>query len=189
MIDANCAYSAAAARRVLLELAEMRVHWFEEPVAPEDIEGYRQLRALTSTFIAGGENLLGKHACRPWLAAGALDLLQPDVCACGGFTELKKIAALSQAWHTPIIPHVWGSGVGLAASLQAIAALPPTPLALKPLEPVLEFDCSDHPFRTVLIHDGITRDADGFVRIPSGPGLGIEVNQQVLARHRTRQVG
>lgn len=188
MADANGAYAAAVARRVLLETAESRLHWFEEPVAPEDIDGYRQLRGLTPTFIAGGENLLGKHACRPWLAAGALDLLQPDVCACGGFTELKKIAALAQTAHTPIVPHVWGSGVGLAASLQAIAALPPTPLALQPMEPLLEYDCSTHPFRTALIHDAIAREPDGFVRVPVKPGLGVEVNEEILERYRTRLV-
>lgn len=186
MIDANGAYSAAAARRVLLELAEARLHFFEEPVAPEDIEGYRQLRGLTATFIAGGENVLGKHAARPWVAGGALDLFQPDVCACGGFTEAKKIAALCQAFHIPIVPHVWGSGIGLAASLQLIATLPPTPLGLAPIEPLLEYDCSDHPFRGALIHDAIGREADGFVRVPGGPGIGVEVNREILERYRAR---
>jgi D-galactarolactone cycloisomerase len=82
------------------------------------------------------------------------------------------------------VPHVWGSGIGLAASLQLIATLPPTPLGLAPLEPLLEYDCSDHPFRGALIHDAIGRDAGGFVRVPDGPGLGIEVNQAVLGRYR-----
>jgi D-galactarolactone cycloisomerase len=188
MIDANGAYSVAAARRVLLELAEARLYFFEEPVAPEDLEGYRQLRGLTATFIAGGENVLGKHACRPWIVGGGFDIFQPDICACGGFTEVKKIAALCQAWHLPIIPHVWGSGIGLAASLQLIASLPPTPLALAPIEPLLEYDCSDHPFRGALIHDAIARETDGFVPVPTGPGLGVEVNQEILARYRTRMV-
>jgi D-galactarolactone cycloisomerase len=188
MIDANCAYPVAAARRVLLELTAANVFFFEEPVAPEDLEGYRQLRGLTSTFIAGGENVLGKHACRPGIAGGAFDIFQPDVCACGGFTEAKKIAALCQAWHVPIIPHVWGSGIGLAASLQLIATLPPTPLAFAPIEPLLEYDCSDHPFRGALIHDAIGCEADGCVRVPDGPGLGVEVNPDVLSRYRTRLV-
>lgn len=188
MMDANCAYSAAEARRVLLELAEARLHFFEEPVAPEDIDGYRQLRGLTATCIAGGENLLGKHACRPWIAGGAFDIFQPDVCACGGFTEAKKIAALCQAWHVPVVPHVWGSGIGLAASLQLLASLPPTPLALVPAEPLLEYDCSSHPFRGALIHEAIGRAADGFVEIPTGPGLGVDIDPEILARYRTRLV-
>ena len=188
MIDANGAYSVAAARRVLLELAEARLHWFEEPVSPEDIEGYRQLRGLTPTFIAGGENVLGKHACQPWIAGGAFDIFQPDVCASGGFTEVKKIAALCQAWHVPVIPHVWGSGIGLAASLHLLASLPPTPLCLAPMEPLLEYDCSSHPFRGALIHDTIGRDAEGWVSVPTGPGLGVEVNQEILSRYRTRLV-
>lgn len=188
MIDANCAYSVADARRVLLELAEARLHFFEEPVAPEDIDGYRQLRGLTATCIAGGENLLGKHACRPWIAGGAFDIFQPDVCACGGFTEAKKIAALCQAWHVPVVPHVWGSGIGLAASLQLLASLPPTPLALAPAEPLLEYDCSNHPFRGPLIRDAIVRAADGFVEIPTGPGLGVDIDREILAQYRTRLI-
>ena len=188
MIDANGAYAVPAARQVLLALADAQLHFFEEPVASHDLEGYRELRGLTATPIAGGENVLGKHACRPWITGGAFDFFQPDVCACGGFTEVMKIAALCQAWHVPIVPHVWGSGVGLAASLQLIAALPPTPFALKRIEPLLEYDCSDHPFRGALIHDAIRRDADGFVPVPAGPGIGIDVDESVVQRYRTRLI-
>lgn len=184
MIDANCAYPASVARRILLELAPERLHFFEEPLAPEDLDGYRSLRGLTATAIAGGENILGKHAARPWIAGGVLDLFQPDLCACGGFTEAKKISALCQAWHLPIVPHVWGSGVCLAASLQFIATLPPTPLSAHPIEPLLEYDRSDHPFRTALVRGAIQRAADGFVPIPTGPGLGIEVDRSVIERYR-----
>ena len=79
-------------------------------------------------------------------------------------------------------PHVWGSGVGLAASLQFIAALPSLPLTLNPVEPMLEFDRSSHPFRRELIFDGIQMQA-GRVQIPDAPGIGVEVNREVLARY------
>lgn len=182
MADANCAYAVPAAREVLQQTADCRLHFFEEPLAPEDLEGYRLLRSLGLVSLAAGENLLGKHAACRWISGGAIDIFQPDICSSGGFTELKKLAALCQSWHTPLVPHVWGSGICLAASLQFLAALPPPVLCLRPAEPLLEYDCSDHPFRGALIHDAIARTPDGRVPIPDKPGLGIEVNREVITR-------
>jgi len=182
MMDANCAYDAPAARRILLECEDARVHFFEEPLAPEDLEGYKSLRNLTDTYLAAGENLFGKAGYRRWISEGALDILQPDLCSSGGFTECKKIAAMAQAWNTSVAPHVWGSGVGLAASLQLIATLPPTPLSLNPEEPMLEYDTSSHPFREDLIYGAISM-RDGMVAVPQGPGIGVEVDRGVLERY------
>jgi len=182
MMDANCAYDAPAARRILLECENARVHFFEEPLAPEDLEGYKSLRNLTDTYLAAGENLFGKAGYRRWISEGALDILQPDLCSSGGFTECKKIAAMAQAWNTSVAPHVWGSGVGLAASLQLIATLPPTPLSLNPEEPMLEYDTSSHPFREDLIYGAISM-RDGMVAVPQGPGIGVEVDRGVLERY------
>ena len=181
MMDANCAYDTPAARRILLGCQDAGVHFFEEPVAPEDLEGYRSLRHLTATFVAAGENLFGKMGFRRWISEGALDIVQPDLCSSGGFTECKKIAALAQAWNTTLIPHVWGTGVGLAASLQFIATLPPTPLSLDPEEPMLEYDRSSHPFREDLI-GGAIRMSNGKVAVPQAPGIGVEVDRDILNR-------
>jgi D-galactarolactone cycloisomerase len=179
MMDANCAYNAATARRILLECEKAKVHFFEEPLAPEDIEGYRNLRHLTATYISAGENIFGKTGYRHWIASGALDILQPDLMSAGGFTEGKKIASLAQAWNTMLVPHVWGSGIGLAASLQFIASLPPVPLSLNPQEPILEYDQSAHPFREALIFNEI-RITDGKVQIPQKPGIGVNINREVI---------
>lgn len=81
-----------------------------------------------------------------------------------------------------MIPHVWASGIGLAASLQFIASLPPAPLALKPIEPMLEYDQSSHPFRQDLIFGAIGM-RDGRVDIPQGPGIGVEVNHEIIERY------
>jgi D-galactarolactone cycloisomerase len=99
-----------------------------------------------------------------------------------GFTECEKIAALAQAWNTAVVPHVWGTGVGLAASLQFVATLPPTPLSLYPEEPMLEYDTSSHPFREDLVHGAIRR-ADGKVPVPQGAGIGVEVDRGVVERY------
>lgn len=183
MADFNCAYNQAVARRILLELQDCKLEFFEELLAPEDRDGYAAIRNLTTSYIAAGENLFSKQVYKDWLVKGALDIYQPDLCSSGGFTELKKIAALTQAYNTMLIPHVWGSGVGLAASLQFIATLPPAPLALKPVEPMLEFDQSSHPFRLDLIYDGVTMK-DGYVEIPKKPGIGVDVNRSIFDKYQ-----
>jgi D-galactarolactone cycloisomerase len=182
MMDANCAYGVPAARRILLECQDAKVHFFEEPLAPEDLEGYKALKNLTTVYLAAGENVFGKIGYRRWISEGALDILQPDLCSSGGFTECKKIAAIAQAWNTAVVPHVWGTGIGLAASLQLIATLPPTPLSLNPEEPRLEYDTSSHPFRDDLIYGAISME-DGKVAVPQRPGIGVEVDRGVLEHY------
>ena len=185
MVDANHAYNVSAARRILMAIEPFDIHWFEEPISPEDIDGYRELKSLTSIYLAAGENEFTKVGFREWVSKRAVDILQPDLCSAGGFTECRKISVLAQAWHMMLIPHVWGSGIGLAASLQFLATVPPAPLALKPIEPMLEYDQSSHPFRQDLIFDAIAMH-DGKVQVPTGPGLGIEVNRDVIERYRQR---
>src|ERR671911_1511856 len=182
MMDANCAYDAPATRRILLGCRDAGVHFFEEPLAPEDLEGYKALRHLTDTHLAAGENLFEKTRFRRWISEGALDILQPDLCSSGGFTECKKIAAIAQAWNTAVVPHVWGTGIGLAAALQFMATLPPTRLSMNPEEPMLEYDTSSHPFHQDLI-GGAVRMSDGKVRVPQNPGIGVEVDRDTLERY------
>ncbi|GMA64885.1 mandelate racemase/muconate lactonizing enzyme family protein [Alicyclobacillus fastidiosus] len=183
MADANCAYNAANARRLLLESESAQLNFLEELLAPEDLEGYKSIRHLSKTYVAAGENIFGKIGYRQWISQGALDILQPDLCSSGGFTECKKIAAMAQAYNTMLIPHVWGSGIGLAASLQFIASLPPVPLSLNAEEPMLEYDQSAHPFREDLIYGSITMHG-AKVKIPTAPGIGVEVNRDVINEYR-----
>jgi D-galactarolactone cycloisomerase len=183
MVDANHAYNVGNARRLLKALEPARIHWCEEPISPEDIDGYAELKNLTDIHLAAGENEFTKIGFREWVSRRAVDILQPDLCSAGGFTECRKISALAQAWHLPIVPHVWASGIGLAASLQFLATLPPAPLALHPIEPMLEYDQSAHPFRQDLIFGAITMQ-DGMVQIPDKPGIGVDINREVLERYR-----
>ncbi|MEH7385249.1 mandelate racemase/muconate lactonizing enzyme family protein [Bacillus sp. JJ1521] len=179
MADANCAFNSANARRILMEVEVAKLHWFEEPLPPEDIEGYQELKGISSTFIAAGENIFGNIGARQWVASKALDIIQPDIAASGGFTAVKRINALANSWNLMVNPHVWGTGIGLAASLQYIANIPPAPLCFKPIEPMLEYDQSSHPFRQDLIFHSIGMK-DGMVEVPDKPGLGIEVNKDVI---------
>jgi D-galactarolactone cycloisomerase len=183
LADFNCAYTQSEARRLLKGTEDTGVFLYEELLAPEDMEGYCAIRNLTASYIAAGENILSKYEFNRWLSRGALDIYQPDLCSSGGFTECRKILALIQSCHARLMPHVWGSGIGLAASLQFLAIVSPSTMATYSAEPLLEFDQSTHPFRTELIFNGISMGEDGFVAIPDRPGIGVEVNIEVLKEH------
>ena len=132
MVDFNACYSQAVARRIILELVPENIYFYEEILTPEDMEGYKALRNLTASYMAAGEEIFGKIEINNWLKNGALDIYQPDVSSAGGITECKKMAAIAQAYNTAIMPHAWGSGVSLAASLQFISSLPYTPMSFCP---------------------------------------------------------
>lgn len=182
MIDANHAYDAVAAIRLGRMIEAHDIGWFEEPVPPEDVAGYRAVKAALSIPIAGGECEFTRFGFRDLLVSRALDIVQPDTCAAGGLAECKKIADMAEAFGIRYNPHVWGTGIAIAASLQLLAVLPShTPPSLAPVEPMLEFDRTEHPIRQAILTRPIEH-VSGSVRVPNGPGLGIEVNREALAR-------
>jgi D-galactarolactone cycloisomerase len=181
MVDTNHAYGRADALRLGRALDEHRLRWYEEPVVPEDLRGYAEMREKLTMPIAGGENEHTLYGFRELFAAGAVDVAQPDLGSCGGITAARHIVALAQAHGVQVNPHVWGSAIAQAASLQMLAALPVAHHSLFAPEPVLEYDRSSHPFREQLVAEPI-RMTDGWVDIPSRPGLGVEVDRSVLER-------
>ena len=183
MVDANHAYDATAAIALGRRIEALDIAWFEEPVPPEDLAGYQAVRAALTIPVAGGEAEFTRWGFRAIIAGGMVDILQPDVCAAGGLSECKKIADMASAFGMRVNPHVWGTAVGLAASLQLLAVLPHNPPALQPLEPLLEFDCSEHPARMAVVTTPIVQ-RDGWVAVPDGPGLGIEIDRAGLERYR-----
>jgi D-galactarolactone cycloisomerase len=186
MVDANHAYDATAAIRLGRKIEEYDIGWFEEPVPPEDLASYQAVRAALSMPIAGGECEFTRFGFCNLLVSRAVDVIQPDTCAAGGLSECKKIADMAVAFGTRYNPHVWGTGVALAASLQLLAVLPPhTPPSLAPVEPMLEFDRTEHPIRQAVLTAPINH-TNGMVRVPDGPGLGIKVDRDVLARFAAR---
>ena len=183
MVDTNHAYGRAEALRLGRSLEEYGLRWYEEPVVPEDLAGYREMREKLSMPIAGGENEHTLYGFRELLAAGALDIAQPDLGSCGGISAARHIVAIAQSHGVQVNPHVWGSAIAQAASLQLIAALPVAHHSLYAQQPILEFDRSSHPFRVQLVTRPI-QPAAGWVEIPSGPGLGVEIDRSVLEKYR-----
>jgi len=187
LVDCNHAYNAATAIRMGRVLERHGCLFFEEPVPPEDRDGYRRVRQSLDIAIAGGEAEYTRWGFRDLIAGGCVDIAQPDLCVSGGFSEFQKIFALASSHGVPLIPHVWGSGVAQAAALHAIATLPPMPHTANPVpmqnEPIVEFDRNPNPLRDELLRGGLAIGRDGRVPVPQGPGLGIEVDEQVLRRY------
>lgn len=187
MIDANHGYDVTEAIAVGRAVGDLNIAWFEEPVPPEDIHRYAELRKLQPIPIAGGECEYTRWGFRDILTATAMDIVQPDVCVSGGLSECKKIADMANAFGVRCIPHVWGTAIGMAAALQLLAVLPNNPLRTGALEPRLEMDRSEHPFREEIARDFFSLN-DGYVDIPTGPGLGIEINEDILSEFRTELI-
>ena len=183
MVDTNHAYGRAQALRLGRALDGYNLRWYEEPVVPEDLHGYAEMRNKLTMPIAGGENEHTLFGYRDLFAANAVDIAQPDLCSCGGISAARHIVTLAQAHGVAVNPHVWGSAVAQAASLQLIAALPVAHHSLFAQEPLLEYDCSSHPFRQHLITQPI-QQSGGWVPIPEGPGLGIEIDRSIVERYR-----
>ncbi len=187
MVDANHCYTTSDAFYVGRALEELDAYWFEEPVAPEDLDGYRELRAGLKVNISGGEAEFNRWGWRSLLEARGLDIAQPEVCALGGISEYLRVLALCHAHFTPVINHVWGSAVAVATNLHLLAAMPPMPGGLHPWEPMLEFDTTDNAFRDKLLTDPLNiqqqvKNNGGRVSVPTGPGLGVEPDRDFI-RH------
>ena len=181
MVDANHAYNAAEAIRLVRKMEKYDVYWFEEPVPPEDIDGYIEVKQKSNILITGGECEFTRYGFRELVTRRAVDILQPDLCGTGGFTEIMKIVAMASAWNVPVIPHVWGTNVGLAASLQLFAILPHFPERRFPAELFFEYDRSPHPFRDKVTHEKIIMK-DGYLDIPDRPGLGITLDMDFVSK-------
>ncbi|MEM8853743.1 MAG: mandelate racemase/muconate lactonizing enzyme family protein [Pseudomonadota bacterium] len=187
MVDANHAYHTADAFAVGRALERLGVYWFEEPVAPEDLDGYRELRAGLSVNISGGEAEFTRWGWRHLLERRCLDIAQPEVCALGGISEYQKVLALAHTHFTPVVNHVWGSAVSVAVNMQLLAAMPPLPGAMHPDEPMLEFDTTHNAFRDdlaiqpLLIAEQVAQG--GRAKVPTAPGHGVTPDPNILARY------
>ncbi len=185
MVDANQAYPASTAIRIGNELAAYDITWFEEPVNAKDVDAYLQVQAAVPMPVAGGENLRTRYEFNDFFARRAYDIAQPDVVNAGGITEMRNIAMTANSYGILVNPHVWGSPVMIAASLHLASTIPPCPPAYEPRpyeqEPVMEFDRTPSGIR-----EGITAEPfdqqDGFITVPTAPGLGVEIDEDAVRR-------
>lgn len=189
MVDANHCYDINDALYVGQALDELSVYWFEEPVAPEDIDGYCELRRHLRTNIAGGEAEFTRWGWRRLLEARAIGIAQPEVCGLGGISEYLKVLALAHTHFIPVVNHVWGSAISVATNIHLLAAMPPLPGGLHPQEPMLEFDTTDNLFRDELpeepleIQKQVTENG-GAVALLERPGIGVVPRRDFLEKYK-----
>jgi D-galactarolactone cycloisomerase len=181
MIDANHGYDALEAIALGNRVAHLDIGWFEEPVVPEHLAAYDEVRARQPIPVAGGETWHGRTAFAEVLARRSVDILQPNVCGCGGITEMRKIVAMAETAGIRVVPHVWGTAIAIAASLHMLATLPPTPMRHGARQPMLEFDQTHNPFRQAIVLQPITHQV-GMMAVPDGPGLGVDVDVDAVRR-------
>ncbi|MDZ5699644.1 mandelate racemase/muconate lactonizing enzyme family protein [Chelativorans sp. M5D2P16] len=186
MVDANHGYDVLEAIALGKGAARFGVDWLEEPVLPEQLGAYQAVRAGQPLPVAGGETWHGRFGMAGPIESRCIDIVQPDICGTGGFTEMRRIADLAALHGVRLVPHVWGTAVQIAASLQFIAAQAPNPPRPRPVEPILEFDRTDNPFRQAVVKTPIEHE-NGVVRIPDGPGLGIEIDRAALEKFALKE--
>lgn len=179
MVDANHAYSLREAIELSKLMEPFKISWFEEPVSPEFYQHYNELRNRTSIPIAGGECEYLRYGFHQLLQNQSVDILQLDICSCGGLTEAKRIAALASTYGVEIVPHTWGTGIALHTALHFIANLEDLPGRLFAPECYLEYDRTENAIRENLTSPGLVMNK-GVIEVPGRPGLGIEVNEDVL---------
>jgi D-galactarolactone cycloisomerase len=171
MMDAHGALSVDRAVRLADAVADLDIAWFEEPVlADDDLPGLAEVRRRVPMPVSTGESETTRFAFRDIIDHRAADILQPDVAVVGGLTEARRVAALAHAHGLAVAPHVWGSALLWAASLQLAAA---TPNCV-----IFEFCQAYYPLLYDLLTTPVAVDPDGLVSVPSGPGLGVELQPE-----------
>jgi L-alanine-DL-glutamate epimerase-like enolase superfamily enzyme len=172
--DLRTAISAAKA------MEEHGVYWLEEPLDAYDYDGLAELRShLTTLRLAGGELNRGPEEIKTYLEKGCLDVYQPDCTMIGGISTTRKIAAMVESHGKVFSPHTWTNGIGFVANLHCAAAARIVPFIEFPYDPP-NWTPADRDF---LFRDPIPIDSEGYVHLPQAPGLGLDLDDEKLAKY------
>lgn len=174
IIEGHGRFDIPTAVRIGNALSDFDILWFEEPIPPQNLEGLAEVKRRINVPVSGGERLYNRWEFRSLFEQKAVDFIQPDVSHAGGIMELKKIAAMAEAYHIPICPHNPSGPVANAATLQLAACLPNFYL--------LETMSSDVPWRSEISTEEV-RFENGNMFISDKPGLGIDINEDAIARY------
>ena len=183
-VDANHCFSVPNAIKLGRMLEEHDILWFEEPISPEDHDGYVEVTRALDMAVAGGENDFTRWGFRDVIAQ------EGDGHRAARSLRRRRLLGVPQDRHARLsafgvecVPHAWGSAIGLAATVQFLAALPDQPPAFRPMPPMLEFEQTPNPLRDHLAQEPIEQKK-GIVKVPTGPGLGIEIDREVLKKYK-----
>jgi L-alanine-DL-glutamate epimerase-like enolase superfamily enzyme len=179
----------ALATAQMIEDSGADIYWWEEPLSSsDDLENLARLNARTRVRLAAGEAELSAYAFRDLLLKNAVDLVQPDLSWVGGLTEGRRIAQLARLFRVPLVPHNWGTALHFAASIHLVAAMPAGFLCEYPIAPRARDRGGPEipsPMMTELVRNPVVVER-GYALVPQGPGLGLELDEDAVARH-TRQ--
>jgi D-galactarolactone cycloisomerase len=176
LTDANIGYEVEDVRRVMPAMDELGIGWLEEPFPAMDYRSYREAKGFGRTPLAAGENHYTRFEFDRVIEDGAITILQPDLSKSGGITECLRIAAMASAWKLPIHPHSSMTGLNHAASIHFLAAIDNGGY--------FEGDVSkSNRYRDELVENPGKIDKDGNVYPLDKPGIGLEVNEEFLAKH------
>ncbi len=179
MIDMNCTWNEHKVLAAEKYFDEFNIYWIEEPIRSDDIDGYARLtNSLKRTMVAGVESAQGLSNYKDMLQKNALDVVQANLGWAGGFTECRRIAALSLAYDKLFTPHTFFSAVLTAANVHFAASLPNVPF--------IESEENANPFRTDLLKEPIQCDSQMNYLVPQKPGLGIELDWDIVEKYRIR---
>jgi L-rhamnonate dehydratase len=174
MIDAGLGYVADAktAIEVAREYEQLDIYWLEEPFEPDEYEAYAELADTVDIRVTAGEQDATWWGFRELIDRAHVDVVQPDVTRCGGITETLRIAELARSRGIETVPHAWKSGIIKAASLHCNAVMPDGVWQ--------EYCVADTPINTSLTRQRLPIEADGYVAVPTAPGLGVDLDEDVL---------
>ncbi len=174
-VDGNARYSLDQARRVLPKFREAGIFWLEEPFAPEDVDNYLALRPdLNGIPLAAGENDFGLQGFRELIDRRMVDIVQPDCCRAGGITECRCVGASAENAGLRVAPHTWSDAVAMVGNMHVVASLSNSI--------TVEMDQTGNPFIDDLLVEKL-RVEEGELAMPQSPGLGIELNDEVVERY------
>lgn len=179
MVDSNHAYTLREATELARKIEKYDIGWFEEPISPEFYEQSRELRNRTSIPISGGECEYLRFGFQQLIKNKSVDIIQPDICACGGLTEAKRISAIASANGIDLIPHTWGTSIGIHVALHFISNLESIPGRMNQPEFLMEYDQTENGLRDKLTFPKIEM-VNGLIDVPTRPGLGIDINENIL---------
>ena len=185
MADGNAAYSIKPALAMGDALHELDFDFWEEPLPQDpDYAAYDVLREKLRIPLAGGEVIPDRATARRLLNRGAFDIIQPDISLCGGISEVLFIAELAALSQVQIVPHCWGGAILIAGTIHLLSLLPDPHWGFPIDTPLLELDRSENPWRTEITDRSFQVDRDGFIAVPNGPGLGIEVDEKRVKKYQ-----
>ncbi len=175
LIDAGCCWDTMTGIRRARQFEDFKILWLEEPLEQDNLEGYRRLTSLSRIPIAAGEGESGRFAWRDLIERGGINIAQIDL-ARNGFTEAMRIADMAEDRGLRVVNHFYTTGVNLAAGLHWLVS--------RKTAFIFEYCVEESPLRLRVAKQKMEIDAEGFVHVPEGPGLGIDLDEDTIDRYR-----